>query len=335
MFPKGFNNLTGIEVMNLEGNELTSFPDMSSVESFIALNLARNRLTFKHLLPNKDVPGHIYTDQKRFGQTVNDTIDAGTNYLLSIEDLGAGSQYQWKFGKLIPGQRFNNEVSNITSATNASYTISDIDIKSQGTYRLSATHPDLPGLTIESRNRNILAKTDFSGKISVTRNSVTSVVNDAEVFIWRQTPSGPFVKEDSAKVNNTGNYLFEDIVLGKFVVVAKPDTEKPVYKDVVQTYYVSEITYKKADTLNLDGFAESINIDLQTYKITPPVINGAIIRGFVTEEFEENIPDEEASRILARRKVRKAACSMRKFKSTGTSRAGRIGRRDRLLHRDR
>ena len=317
--PETFTNLTGIQVINLEGNELTSFPDMSSVESFIALNLARNRLTFKHLLPNKNVPGLIYTDQKRFGQTLYDTIDAGTDYLLSIEDLGAGAQYQWRFGKLKPGQPFNNEVSNLTGATTREYTVEDIDINSQGTYRVAVTHPDLANLTIQSRNRNIMAKTDFSGKISVTRNSVTSVVNDAEVFVWRQTPSGPFVKEDSAKVNNTGDYLFEDIVLGKFVVVAKPDREKPAYKDVLQTYYVSEITYKKADTLNLDGFAENINIDLQTYKITPPVINGAIIRGFVTEEFEENIPDEEASRILARRKVRKAACSMRKFKSTGRS----------------
>ena len=317
--PETFTNLTGIQVINLEGNELTSFPDMSSVESFIVLNLARNRLTFKHLLPNRNITGISYAGQKRFGTTLYDTLNAGSDFVLTAQSLASGSLYQWKFGKLIPGQRFNNEVSNITSATNASYTISDIDIKSQGTYRLSATHPDLPGLTIESRNHNIMAKTDFSGKISVTRNSVTSVVNDAEVFVWRQTPSGPFVKEDSAKVNNTGDYLFEDIVLGKFVVVAKPDREKPAYKDVLQTYYVSEITYKKADTLNLDGFAENINIDLQTYKITPPVINGAIIRGFVTEEFEENIPDEEASRILARRKVRKAACSMRKFKSTGRS----------------
>ncbi len=165
--PEALKNLTGIEVINLAGNELTSFPNMSSVKSIITLNLTLNRFTFKDLLPNKDVPGFVYNDQKRFGQTVNDTLDAGTNYLLSIEDMGVGSQYQWRFGKLKPGQSFNNEVDTVVGATSRMYTLENIDINSQGTYRVSVTNPALPNLTIESRNRNIMAQTDFYGTVSV------------------------------------------------------------------------------------------------------------------------------------------------------------------------
>ncbi len=143
---------------------------------------------------------------------------------------------------------------------------------------------------------------------------MNSVVNDAEVFVWRQTPEGSFVKEDSTKTNSAGDYELKDIVLGSFVVVAKPDREKEVYKNTLQTYYTSQLTYNKADTLLLDAMKEKVDIDLLSY--TPaPVTKGAQISGTL---FQEYIAEkDEESRTQARRKVRKAACSMRKFKSTG------------------
>ena len=310
--PASFVDLGSVKTIDLSKNDLRSFPDVSTLP-LTALNVSANRLVFRDLLPNKDVPGLIYTDQKRFGQTVNDTIDAGTNYLLSIEDLGAGSQYQWRFGKLKPGQFFNNEVDTVVGATSRMYTLENIDINSQGTYRVSVTNPALPNLTIESRNRNIMAQTDFSGTVNFNE----SVVNDAEVFVWRQTPEGSFVKEDSTKTNSAGDYELKDIVLGSFVVVAKPDREKEVYKNTLQTYYTSQLTYNKADTLLLDAMKEKVDIDLLSY--TPvPVTKGAQISGTLSQEYIEEDEDEE-SRTQARRKVRKAACSMRKFKSTGRS----------------
>ena len=309
--PASLADLASLKTVNLSKNDLSSFPDMSAL-SLTSLNVSENRLVFRDLLPNKDVSGLNYALQKRFGTTVYDTIDAGTNYLLSIEDLGEGSEYQWKFGKLIPGQTFNNDVANLTGATSREYTLENIDINSQGTYRVSVTHPELSGLTIESRNQNIMAQTNFFGNVSLNQIGVT----DAEVFVWRQTPEGKFVKEDSTKVGLSGDYILEDVVLGSFVVVAKPNRDKAEYETALQTYYTSQLTYAKADTLFLEGVTTGVNIDLLNYTPDPIGVKGADIGGTLEEEYELE-KDEEGNRVLARRKVRKAACSMRKFKSTG------------------
>ena len=310
--PSSLADLASVKTIDLSKNDLRSFPDVSTL-SLTALNISENRLVFRDLLPNKDVSGLSYAKQKRFGQTVYDTIDAGTNYLLSIEDLGEGAQYQWKFGNLVPGKKFNDNVSNLSAATLREYTLENIDINNQGTYRVSVTHPEIENLTIESRNQNIMAQTDFFGTVRLNE----TVMNDAEVFVWRQTPNGPFVKEDSAKTNSSGYYELKDIVLGSFVVVAKPDREKEENKTALQTYNISQLTYSKADTLFLNGVTEGVDIDLLSY--TPaPVGKGASIEGDLEEEYKEG-EDEEGNRVLARRKVRKAACSMRKFKSTGRS----------------
>ncbi len=313
--PASLADIASLKTIDLSKNDLRSFPDVTSL-TLTSLKLDENRLVFRDLIPNKAVSGLSYAKQKRFGLTVYDTIDAGTNYLLSIDDLGEGANYQWKFGELVPGKKFNDDVDTLSAAISREYTLENIDINSQGTYRVAVTHPDLPGLTIESRNKNIMAQTDFFGKVNLTNNGVKTGVSDAEVFVWRQIPTGPFVKEDSAKVNSSGDYILEDVVLGTFVVVAKPNRELEAYKYALQTYYISELTYSKANKLLLDGVTTGINIDLQTY--TPEVDEtGAVIEGYLFSDFPEDTLSEDGKRILARRKVRKAACSMRKFKSTG------------------
>ena len=314
--PDDLVTLSAIQVIDLSKNDLSSFPDMSTIKTITSLKLDENRLSFKDLLPNKNLVGFTYLSQKRYGTTIFDTLRVGTDVVLSTPKLPIGTKYQWKFGKLEPGQTFNDDVKNIEGATTATYAVAKIGANNQGTYRQSATHPDLPGLTMESRNMNIVAHTDFTGVVQMKKNGAFIAVDDAEIVLYRQTLKGSFSKEDSTTVSSSGNYTFKDVTLGNFVLVAKPNRSRAEYARAIQTYYTSHETYQKADTLFLTGATSEVNIELLTIEPSPIATDGATIRGEIFREASDPV-NEETSRTLARRKVRKAACSMRKFKSTG------------------
>jgi hypothetical protein len=311
--PRSFADISGLITVNFATNELRSFPDMSKITGITTLNLASNRLVFKDIVPNLNVTGFAYRPQRRFGETKNLKLDAGTDVFINdfeLTNFGAGSTYQWHFGPFIPGKEFNNDVLPIDGATSKTYILENIDINSQGTYRLLVNHPQISDFTIESRNQNILAQTAFFGRVLVDG----ALVTEAEVLVWRQTLAGPFVKEDSALVNIDGEYRFEDVALGTLVVVAKPDREIPAYENTIQTYYISAETYDEADRLLLEGVVTGVDIDLLTFQRFPP--GNATISGIMESEFEDGV-DEEGNRVSARRKVKKAACAMRRFKAQG------------------
>jgi len=134
------------------------------------------------------------------------------------------------------------------------------------------------------------------------------------VVVWRQTPSGPFVKEDSAFVNADGDYLFEEVVLGNFVVVAKPNRDLAAYERTVQTYYEQAETYSKADTLFLHGETTGVDIDVITF--IPDLGGTGTIGGLIESDFDDVIVDDDG-RINGRRRVKKAGCAMRRFKAQG------------------
>ncbi|MEP2611182.1 MAG: LamG-like jellyroll fold domain-containing protein [Cyclobacteriaceae bacterium] len=313
--PSSLADISGLESVNFSDNDLTSFPNMSKVTGLTTLNLSTNRLVFKDILPNIAVQTFDYSEQKRFGVTVYDTLYAGGDQLLDdfvTKDFGDGTTFQWTFGPYIPGQFFNNNTEPISGATSQSYIIENIDINNQGTYRLVATHPQLPDLTVQSRNQNIMAKTDFKGSVSINDSPVT----DGDVLIWRQTPSGPFVREDSTALDASGNYELKEVVLGTFLVVARPNRDLNDYESSIQTYYISAAEYADADELLLEGVTDGINIDLITYVITPPDPVGADISGFMEIDLPDPV-DEENGRVNGRRRVKKAGCAMRRFKAQG------------------
>ncbi|WP_258103006.1 T9SS type A sorting domain-containing protein [Marinoscillum sp. MHG1-6] len=310
--PDGFADLVSLTAVNVENNSLRSFPDMTGIPTLTSLDISDNRLVFNDIVPNVGISNIDYSNQKRFGVTVYDTLAAGTDYELRYEALGdENTQYQWKFAPLLPGEPYNNDVDTIVGANLRAYTIENIDINNQGTYRLVVSHPQAPGLVIQSRNQNIMAQTDFIGNVLFAGGAP---LTNGEVVVWRKTPQGPFQQENITTVSSDGSYLLEEVVLGTFLVVARPD--RSLYPDAIQTYYVKQQTYTDADTLQLEGVTSGIDIELIEITPDPPVATGARIYGYVESEFDDPI-DEEGNRTEARRKVRKAACSMRRFKSQG------------------
>lgn len=312
--PNKIREITSLVSAKFGNNDIVALPNMSGMPALNELNLDSNRLTFKYLIPNRSINGISYINQKRFGTVFDTVLDAGEDALIDYfenVEFGSGSVYQWQFGALIPGKRSNDNVSPLNGANDKSLLIENVDINSQGTYALTVTHPLINGLTLRSENQNVLAQTDFLGTVRLNGNPVT----DSEVVVWRKTPSGPFVKEDSTMVNDSGEYLLEDVILGTFIVLARPNLSLSQYEYTIQTYYISSETYSQADELLLDGVTPGVDINLIDY--TPPPIPGtATIGGQVISDFADDEGDG-SSRVNGRRRVKKAGCAMRRFKAQG------------------
>ena len=320
--PRAFADLSGLEVLNLEGNFLRSFPDISTWSNATAINISRNRLAFKDILPNVDLPID-YAPQRRFGVTLYDTIDAGENYIVSIDMSGPDLEYQWQFGRYVPGQPFNNDVYEIPYANSRLYTIEAINYAKMGTFRVDVTHPDVPGLTITGRNKNLLAKTEVFG--TVFADDQGTLLTNGEVVSYRKTPEGPFIAEDTASLQADGTYSFEAAILGDFILSVAPDrtiyplSEEPGTSNVIQTYYEQADLFDSAKTLEVRRRIDSIDIQMLFYQVPVEDPTGADFFGEVFSDFDETSgEDEEGSgRINARRKVKRAACSVRRFVPRG------------------
>lgn len=309
--PTNVSQLIGLQSFDVSNNEITSVPSFAEVGSLTTLNISNNRLSFVPILNNLSVEGLVYDPQKAYGDgPVYERVLAASNKTLFAPYLGPNVVYEWRFGELIPGQFFNNNVQELTGGLVQNYTIQNINASNQGTYRFFATHPSLPGFVIQGRNQNILAITDIKGTI----RSNGSPIAGGELFIYRQTPEGPFAKEDSTLVQSNGTYSLIGVVLGNFIIQVKPNRDNN--PTAIQTYYISAETYEEADVLILDSKKENIDIDLVFYE--PGNVNpqGATIGGTLESELEDP-PTEEGNRISSRRKVKKAGCAMRRFKVQG------------------
>lgn len=312
--PKDVRNITSLISADFADNEIAAIPNMSGMQNLTSVNLDSNRLVFRYMVPNRGISGISFDNQKRFGETVNKVLNAGE--LATLDDFsninfGDGSIYQWNFGSLIPGEPFNDNPTPISNTNTQEYAIENVNIESQGTYRLSVTHPDISNVKLQSRNQNILAKTDFFGKVTLNGNPVT----EGEVVVWRKTATGPFVKEDSTLIDASGEYILEDVILGTFIVLARPNLSLSQYSNTIQTYYISADTYTEADELLLNGVTSGVDISLIDYSRDP--MGTASISGEVISDFPDRVFEEGNSRINGRRKVRKAGCSMRRFKTQG------------------
>ncbi|MEQ8473539.1 MAG: FG-GAP-like repeat-containing protein [Marinoscillum sp.] len=315
--PLSFSDLSGLRVLDLKDNYLTSFPNISNWPNIETANISNNRLAFKDLIPNVKLGTSVinYIPQRRRDITRYDTVAAGSNYTVSIPMSGTGMKYQWKFGPFIPGKAFNDNVTSIPGAISRVYTVSQIDYSKMGTYRVEVTHPDVPGLTISSRNRNVMAKTDLFG--TVFADDAETFLTDGDVITYRKTPTGPFVAEDTVLLDGAGEYAFKDVVLGDFIVLSRPD--RTIFPNTVPTYYEQAEFYDSAKTLQVRSKLENVDIEMVFYKEPDPDETGADFVGVVEADLEENenVDEETGGRISARRKVKRAACSIRRFTRGG------------------
>jgi len=306
--PELIKNLAKLEHIDFSNNQIRKLPDLSGMPNLETLKVEENRLGFESLIKNKNIADYSYAPQKRYGFTKSDTVEAGQAYQLVATVPGKGNVYQWLFDDFPKP----DEAVEVAGANKTSLMLTDIDYSNMGAYRLKVTNPALPDLEIETRNQNIWAATDIYGKVYADDQG--NLLTDGQVEIYRIF-DGPFTLSDSSVIDSEGNYVIEDVVLGDFILLVKNNPE--TFPNVLQTYYISNNDWIDADTLFLREQADDIDIDMIFKPQVTPVPTGANFDGELFSELDETIVDEEDGRIYARRKVKRAACSMRRFVRSG------------------
>jgi Leucine-rich repeat (LRR) protein len=179
MFEGGIPRLgvSNLQYFNIESNFFTSFriPYNLSIERD-GLKTAFNHLTFANILPHIAYMGNFdnYSPQYKFplnsssltynsGQTV--TLNATT---LAVQSIGnSQTLYQW----------FKNGVAVTSPSTNPTITFAPITTANEGVYFIQATHPQVPGLTLQSDDLQInVLQVCGNDPISQAKNIVVSNV---------------------------------------------------------------------------------------------------------------------------------------------------------------
>ncbi len=308
--PVDINDLEELTSIDLSNNTITGLPKIT-LKGQTLFNLSNNLLDFEDLIPNVGVDGIIYAPQSLFGGRVtSDTLAASTNHLLDGTVAGA-KNYEWYFD---PFSTVTEDFAKLDNENGPNLEIQNLTYDKMGAYRVIASNQEqVPGLTISSYKKFVWAYTEVSGQIRIGNTPLTT---GAEVALFRIKSDGAYDSTRVVKANASGNYSMKEVVLGSFILKVDPDSDNQGNNRLVQTYYISQDDWIRADTLEV--FSNKGNIDIDLLFIPPPPTGSARIYGLVESDLpDENILEQSGGKISSRRKVKKAACAMRRFKVQG------------------
>jgi hypothetical protein len=200
-----------------------------------------------------------------------------------------------------------------------------------GTYTVEVTSPVVPDFSLQSRPKTVTATADieyYPGFFYA--DSVRGFLEEGEAQLFRITQSGPYDTVAIVPVVNE-SVLFENVVLGDYLLSVFTDTNffqtkefnftaDSITTDTVQfipTYFESALEWDSANVLLLRDF---ITDTLAMLRVPPPLTpddGDGIIGLLVESDFAE---DAASGRIEARRRVKKAGCSLRRRTIAGGGR---------------
>ena len=299
--PAKFRDITKIESIDLSNNEITDLPNMSFMGQINTLDVSQNRLGFAEIEANLGVTGFDYSNQKNI-RILNPVrrLQFGTDDLLEVVVSGTQNEYQWNF------EQFQGvgEAGPIYGATATNYFLDSINYFSMGTYYLAVTSPAVADLELRSDDFTMIAVTDIYG--SITDPDLNPYPKGDVIVLG--IVDGPYEQLDTALVDGNASYLSEDVDLGDYLLLMRPNfTENP---DYIQTYIGSSIYWIEADTLKLQQPLTS-GVDINIQKVIEPIQGTAEIAGIVDIDFPETA---RVDLIDARRRVKRAGCSIRRFR---------------------
>lgn len=289
--PKAILDIKGLQEVDISGNHISGLPDLSALPNITSFDLRNNNLEFDDLEPNMDVTGLLYDQQSAFGVAVNERLPAGSDFLLSQTAGGSQNQYQWYL--------VNPLEDTLAVAAGPDHLVQDIQYETMGTYYVEVTSDLVPGLTLKSKNKNLTA----TAAVRFTaRDEHANEVNEGVGYLLAYTEKlgKPY---DSAGVAEAtaGGFIFDDVVLGDYIAAI----EGPV--GYLPTYYQRTDLWSEATVLNIRGSVDEV-IHLVRDPSEPLDGFGKVL-GTVEAEFASEDTD---GRVMARRKVKKAGCSLRR-----------------------
>jgi Leucine-rich repeat (LRR) protein len=138
--PGDLASLDSLETLNLLGNRLREFPDLSSLAKLINADISGNQFTFEDIEPNIGIESFVYSPQDSVGEEQVTTLEEGQNLNLEMIVGGAANQYRW----------FKNNVE-IDGADSSTLVIESLTLADSGSYRCEITNDIATALTLYSR----------------------------------------------------------------------------------------------------------------------------------------------------------------------------------------
>lgn len=333
----GFD-LTGqipVEILDVEGlvsldfsdNLITGIPNLENSLPNLGqddFDVTLNKLDFGDIEPVFGDNRYNYSPQKPLIGDTYSQIDQGTDTTLVYQVGGSSNMYNWKFnGVFISGEGSD------------SLLIENISRENMGDYELQVTSSIVDDLVISSGIQTILAQADIT-LVPVYEDidgedGVFDSEDEIQGELYKITQSGRYTGIDTVHIVNNA-VIFPDKILDDYVVLVRPlDTvlikEKNGVDDsvkVLPTYYKNSIDWQEAAEILLnEDFEDSVFMELQPRPL-PPLPDGGRIQMLVESDFADDT--DEGGRIEARRKVRKAGCSLRR--RIGSGGGGRIDQDD-------
>lgn len=280
--PSEIADILSLTSVNVADNNINSIPDFSGLTALTSLNVSNNKLDFASLENNANITGINYLNQKPIDLQLGDSVlvDAGTDYTLVANIGGTQNNYNYLLNNATVG---NSEQNN--------YVISAINKANMGIYQVQVTNALVPNLTLSTLPVSILAVVDISGRMLI---DATTPAEAGTMNLFRITTSGAYDTLNNININTDGTYLFEKVVLDKYLVICKPDVS--LYPLSIPTYYASTIFWEEATPIDLQTDITGLDIVAQSIGTNIPSGSG-IIGGFLEEDDGTDTRVERTSRI--------------------------------------
>jgi len=281
--------------LDLSNNEFTSLPNLNALTSLNQLDVFGNNFQFNDLETNIGIVNFNYDPQDSIGIGGVFLLDKGESFTITLEEDSPINSYQWYF---------NEEV--IQSETDRSIEIIGLDRESAGNYRCEVTNSQVPELTLFSKNTALLPKASINGNILIDDGGF---LENGTAKLLRIS-DGPYDTLRAVPLLN-GTYIFDDVVLGDYIVLAQPFEED----QYLPTYHEQTIQWDEANILVLEGDTSQINVQMES--IPDPITSGdGSLNGVVYSDFADQ---GTQGRIEARRRVQRVGCALRRRRGQGRS----------------
>ncbi|WP_258100002.1 LamG-like jellyroll fold domain-containing protein [Marinoscillum pacificum] len=299
--PEDITDIRGLVSVDLAGNAIDGLPNLEGyLPNLTSFNVSGNKLTFEDLEENTGVTGIDYSDQQAFGEVVSEVIPKGSEYTISMPVGGTSNAYEWMLMSPVDTAVVEGEVS-------SELQIPSIDYESMGTYTLQVTNDLVPGLVLKGEPQQILASANLNFT-ALDQGGDPFDTGEAYALQISDNPEGYDTLQTVRGTNNA--FAFESLILGDYLIAVAPDFDN----EFLTTYYESTDLWTEADVMML----RSDTTEELAMVVTPGSAGkGGPDGGKVNGNVESNFGATTSGRIEARRKVKRAACSVRRFVPKG------------------
>ncbi len=295
--PSDIATLSELETIDISSNRVVSLPQLSTISTLRNLDVSGNNLQFGSLEPNVSINNFQYDNQGLIGeiQIEPTLIRRGGDFVLRLPVTGSKNKYSWS--------RVNANGEQVVS-TEATVNISGISFENMGEFTLVITSDSITDLTLESHPQEVFATAILNGTVTGTGGTGLDAGTMDAIFI--PFDGGRYDSLDQVAVTN-GAFSFGELILGDYTCVTRGDSN--IY---LPSYFGNTDLWVESDTIFLRADLTIGDYEMQLLPEELPFLEGGAKIGLgVESDFAENRSSESA-RLLARRKLQKVGCSLRR-----------------------